>query len=360
MFYLIINFCRRRGPLVLTVGLFMWFWLSWVFSNPPTLISALKLSPQDAVTEVKLNGHVSARHTVLASPKIIGNIVEMRVSAGDHVTQGQVLAILRSSADSLEADRLARNQLSLAQAQLHNLDTDGLMSNQTLIKQPVTATLAVAKQTLATLQSTNTLVPLRSPITGIVTQQHQDVGDIAIPGQAVLTLAQSQHIEVLAPLTGVNSDGVKLQQSAHIRLETYPGQVFEGRVTRLDNPDHPQWVGVQLTANTEPRLLLGDDGHITVETNRHHQTLVIPLSSLVTQPTTVLNANNVTPQHASVYKLERDRAVLQPIDYHTLSDKQAMVLTGLSNGDWVVLDATKPVPNQTRLKPKAMATVPDL
>jgi RND family efflux transporter MFP subunit len=352
-----ISFCKRRWPLLLVVGLFAWLWLSWVFSNPPTLVSALKVVPQEAVTEVQLVGHVSARHTVLASPKGTGHITEVRVREGDYVTQGQVLAVLETTPDRLGTQRAAQDQLAVAQAHLQDVEEDAL-ANKALRMQSATATIAVAQQALATAQASHVQEIVHCPISGVVTQPPQPIGDIAIPGQALVSVAPTEALEIVAPLPSATmTQAIKLKQPAHIRLETYPGQVFEGRVTRLDQSDPPQWVAVQLDPSASPRVSVGLSSHVSVEVNRRHQALVVPLSSLVSTQLPLVTPSNATPlgplatQQASLYTLERDRAVLQTIQYQALSGQHAVVLSGLHSGDWVVLDASKPLPDQTRLQP---------
>ena len=160
------------------------------------------------------------------SPSIGGRIQKINVDVGARVSKGQVLA------------EMDQSTLLQAQVQLENLKTD-LQRYQTLY-----AAGGIAKQALDQLQTQvgaaqvsydnlleNTV--LRSPVTGTVTARNYDPGDLYGAKGAILTLMQIDRVKVQVNVSEEYFPKVKVGMPVEVRLDVYPDETFEGRVSLI-------------------------------------------------------------------------------------------------------------------------------
>lgn len=115
-----------------------------------------------------------------ASPRISGEILEVKVAEGDLVQAGQVIARLDDTA----------------------LPTGGNID----------------------------LTMVRSPISGLVIKKTAHAGEIGAAGQAVAMVVRPDALYITANIEETDLHKVKPGQAVDIRLDSVPGQVYTGRV----------------------------------------------------------------------------------------------------------------------------------
>jgi HlyD family secretion protein len=93
--------------------------------------------------------------------------------------------------------------------------------------------LAQARSALAMAQSRLKEASVISPIAGIVLRKNLEVGEIANPGVAILTLMNTREIWVRAYVPEEEIGRVKLGEGARVKVDAYPGRWFAGRVSEI-------------------------------------------------------------------------------------------------------------------------------
>ena len=149
-------------------------------------------------------------------------IEKIMVEVGDRVTAGQLLVQMEQS-NYLQA-KLQIENLKVDYNRIQTLYQSGGIAQQQLDQLKVQ--LDVTKETFENLEA-NTF--LKSPISGIVTQRNFDNGDLT-GGQPILQVQQLNPLKVSINIQEAYFPLVKQQMSASIRLESYPDEVFEGKV----------------------------------------------------------------------------------------------------------------------------------
>lgn len=174
-------------------------------SPPPPVrpVLSVVIAPQ-ATAVLGFTGTVEPRYRVGIGFRILGRLVSRMVEVGDRVAAGQVLAAIDPVALDL-AVRSAEAELFTARAQLAN--ASGVEERQRTLLAQGTATQAqfeAAQQAkdaaaaalrrleanLAKAQEQLGYAELRSEIDGVVTAIGAQVGQVASPGQAVVTVAR--------------------------------------------------------------------------------------------------------------------------------------------------------------------------
>jgi len=145
---------------------------------------------------------VRSRTVANIAPKVMARVLEVRVSAGDSVRQGDVLAVLddrdlKARAQQAQA-ALASVQAQAAQADADRRRAQALFRQQASTQQEldrvearaksVRAQVEQARDTLTEMQVSLGESSMRAPFDGVVAERFVDPGDMATPGRPVMVM----------------------------------------------------------------------------------------------------------------------------------------------------------------------------
>ena len=162
---------------------------------------------------------------MISSYQATMRIEKIMVEVGNYVTAGQLLVKMEET-NYLQA-KLQIENLKVDYGRIQALHQSGGVSKQQLDQLKVQ--LDVTQETFENLEK-NTF--LKSPISGIVTQRNFDNGDLS-GGQPILQVQQLNPLKVTINIQENYFPLMKQQMPASIRLESYPGEVFEGKVNLI-------------------------------------------------------------------------------------------------------------------------------
>jgi RND family efflux transporter MFP subunit len=158
---------------------------------------------------------------------------------GDRVRRGEVLARLRQDE--------FRDQVSDAEAGLRQAEADferasQLYENRSVSKAEYDAAYARyaagrARQSQAVISMSD--ATLRSPIDGVILRRAVEVGSLAGPSAAAFTVADTRVVKVVFGVPDVVVAGLELGETLAIQAEAIPGEVLEGRITRISPSADP-------------------------------------------------------------------------------------------------------------------------
>jgi HlyD family secretion protein len=158
----------------------------------------------------------------------------------------QVATALHQSQANLERDQAlevaASRNIDLAEANIKSAE----------------ASLAMAKIVL----DYTTLV---APFDGVVLVRQAELGEIAVPGTPVVTIADLDHVWLRAYINETDIGRVRLNSAATVTTDTFPGKKYQGRVTFISS-----------SAEFTPK---------TVETHAERVTLVYRVKIDIDNPT---------------------------------------------------------------------------
>jgi cobalt-zinc-cadmium efflux system membrane fusion protein len=191
--------------------------------------------------------------TAVVLPPLSGRLISLKVSLGDRVKKGQVLAVIDSPdlGQAYDDDDKARDTLKLADKNLerqegqHGIgaasdkDLDQAKSDRAQALAEYTRTQARLKMLGASADKSHLLVVAAS-MSGSITALSIAPGDmINDPTQAIMTIADLSTIWVTALVPEKDVKAVYKDQSADITLSAYPDKVLRGKVLFVSDVIEP-------------------------------------------------------------------------------------------------------------------------
>jgi RND family efflux transporter MFP subunit len=367
--------------------------------RPAAVSLAQKQSLSNAVT---LSGEFRPFQEVDVHAKVAGYIRVIRVDVGDHVRQGQIMAVLEvpelkaelQGSDaavrrSKDAVRRAKSDLQRAQS-VHDAahlnfsrlkdasaTRPGIIAQQELddaeakdkgaeaqvsadeaaqseADNQLDVAVASQKQYSAMADYTNIIAPFN----GVVTKRYADTGALVQAGTAsstqampVVRVAETDVLRLILPVPESAVPQVHLGSTVQVRVPAL-NRTFEGKVARfadaVDEETRTMHTEVDVK-NTNRSLVQGMYAEISLVLNHKDAALTVPLQAVVRNGSEatvlVVNAQN---------RLEERR-----IQLGLEGNDRVEVLSGLKEGDRVLIGSRSEFRVGDQVEPKPIAENPE-
>src|SRR5256714_7336490 len=145
------------------------------------------------------------------------------------------------------------------------------------------AKTAQAQQHLATLDAQLSYATIRSPITGIVTDQFQYEGEFASNGGKLVTIADTSSVIVKAPFADTVAAQLKMGDAATVVPTDTSAEEMRGQITLLSRSSDPtnRTVEVWVTLGNGARKLRANGAaQVTVFANSKSDAVIIPSAAV--------------------------------------------------------------------------------
>jgi multidrug efflux system membrane fusion protein len=310
-------------------------------------------------------GTVIAYNTVIVRSQIQGQITKINFTEGQAVKTGDLLAEIdprpyQAQLEQANANR-ARDeaQLTNAQANLKRYTTLGnqgwatpqLVETQTAQVAQLNAAIKADEAMISWAQTQLSYTQLTSPIDGVTGIRQIDIGNIIHPTDpnGLVVVTQVEPISVIFTLPETNLPQVQQHlANGTLKVEAYSQdntmKLDEGSIDFIDNEIVQTTGSVRLRANfpnKEHRLWPGElvNAWLLLDTRPNGLTVRAP-------------AVQQGPQGAYVYVINADSTVaVRPVKVAQVSGGQALIDSGLSAGEQVVVDG------QYKLQPGIHVTI---
>ena len=208
------------------------------------------------------------------------------------------------------------------------------------------AKTAQAEQHLATLDAQLGYATIRSPITGIVTDQYQYQGEFAAAGGKLVTIGDISSVIVKAPFADTVAAQLKVGDSAAVLPTDTSAEEMKGQITLLSRSSDPanRTVEVWVTlANGAGKLRANGAAQVTVFANSKSDAIVVPAAAVTLEAS---NADEGTVMVVDAQNIAHEKKVTVGI---RAADKIEIV-EGLQAGDTVVVEGNFALPDGTKVE----------
>jgi len=322
---------QARRWAALFVGL-LHFGLATAADALPTVVVA----PHAVAQGLSVDGVVEAVTQSTVAARVAGRIVELRVDAGQAVARGDVLVRI-DAREAGEAVAAARSQLVVAEAQYQRsrqLRGQNFISPAALdrARADYDAARAAAAQSAVGLDHAT----VTSPMAGIIARRHAEIGEMATPGQPLLTVYDPAALRIAATIPQHWLSAVRGVREAQVDFPALGRRLAASTVTLLPTADATTHVTVaRIALPVSDGLAPGMSARVTFVTGRVEKTAV-PLRAVVRRG-----------ELRAVYVLDGEALSLRQLRLGESYGDEVEVLAGLRAGEKVVTD---PVAAAIRLK----------
>jgi RND family efflux transporter MFP subunit len=337
------------------------------------------------------SGYVTARRRATVSSKVTGKVVEVLVEEGQAVRRGQVLARLddaqiRAGLDvaraQLEAARraAAEDQARLKEAQLTQARLQQLVKEQVVGRAEVdtanaaveslTARIELARQQVQVAESQVRAIEtdlvdmvVRAPFDGVAISKDAQPGEMVSPVSAgggftrtgICTIVDMSSLEIEVDVSESYINRVRPGQPVEAVLDAYPQWRIPAHViTTVPSADRQKAtvrVRIGFTKDDEGKLdprILPDMG-VKVSFFNEKEAPAAPAEPRLKlmMPTAAVRTEEGTTY---VFVMQGDRVERRAVKVGTAQGDQIEVLSGLSAGDRVVVEAPDTLVDGARVK----------
>ncbi|MBS1782076.1 MAG: efflux RND transporter periplasmic adaptor subunit [Bacteroidetes bacterium] len=299
--------------------------------------------------ELSLSGEVNFNENSVIKifPRGSGQVLESKVSLGDKVRRGQVLAVIRSAdvAGNYADLNSTTADVMIAKRQLDN--TEGLYQNGiaserefTEAKENYQKALSAKNKVVSAINingggnsNANGQYILTSPIDGYVVEKKINAGDFIRPdnGENLFTISDLKDVWVMANVYETDIPKVRQGYSVKVIPSAYGDKVLYGKIDQVSQVIDPQSKAMRVRIvlpNND--MLLKPDMFVRVVVSNVEGTraLCIPSKSLISQE---------GKNYVVIYNSKNDLKVSEVSVLHTVNN-QTFVGGGVEAGQWLVTD----------------------
>ena len=213
------------------------------------------------------------------------------------------------------------------------------------------ARTAQAQQRVANVDAQLSYATIRSPITGIVTDQFQYEGEFASSGGKLVTIADTSTVIVKAPFSDTAVAQLKAGDAVTVVPTDTSAEEMHGQITLLSRSSDPtnRTVEVWVTlGNGDGKLRANGAAQVTVFANSKNDAIVVPASAVTLETS---NANEGTVMVVDAENVAHETKVTIGIR----TPDKIEIVEGLQGGETVVVEGNYALPDGTKVEPQMNA-----
>jgi len=257
-----------------------------------------------------------------------GTIQQLRFNLGDHVNEGQVLAVMDTRLAQLDLQKAETNAAKLKRdLQNYTELLQGQAATQEKVNEVRQNYLDAANQ-VSQVKKQIADAAIKAPTSGTISEKPVEQGVFANAGTQIATIVNLSQAKVELNLTEAEVYQVKPGQQVKITTDVYPGQVFNGKISFISpQADVTHNYKIEIMADNKESALLRSGTFVYADFSRKSQQriLLIPREALTE-----------SVKDASVYVVENNIVRQKPIKTGIEVNSMIQVVGGLNAGEVVV------------------------
>ncbi len=258
--------------------------------------------------------------------KIPERVTGINSQVGEAVRAGQVLIVLDKNGTS---SQFYQTEANLNNAKRNLNRAKSLYDEGAIALQSLDAARTQYEVSKANFESARSAVELTTPIAGVVTALNVSKGDLATPGNVLMTIAKIDHMKVTFNIDENDVPNLAIGEKVQVYDETNANAKIEGRIVQLSKSADTRSRSFEIKAlfpNTAAKWFKpGMFGKVDVNFSTRKETLVIP--------NTAIQSDGITSR---VFVERNGQAFEQAITVGETDGQQTEVLGGLNLHDTVV------------------------
>jgi len=210
------------------------------------------------------------------------------------------------------------------------------------------ARTAQAQQRVATLDAQLSYATIRSPITGVVTDQFQYEGEFASTGGKLVSIADTSTVIVKAPFSDTAVAQLKTGDTATVLPTDTSAEEMHGQVTLLSRASDPTNRSVEVwvtLGNGDGKLRANGAAQVTIAANAKDDAIVVPTSAVTLETSDATEGTVMVVDDQSVAHETKVTIGIRTPD-------KIEIVEGLKGGETVVVEGNYALPDGTKVEPQ--------
>ena len=320
------------------------------------VLEARDLQAQRAEAVAALNEARANERSVVTGAIPKTNAEDQKALSDARAKVNNARATFERRGELFERGGISKKELEASQLDLTTAEDELRLQEQTVALRtrslnPNDRTLAAARtaqaqQRVASLDAQLSYATIRSPITGIVTDQFQYEGEFASAGGKLVTIADSSTVIVKAPFSDTAVAELKTGDAASVVPTDTSAEEMHGQITLLSQSSDPtnRTVEVWVTlGNGDGKLRPNGAAQVTVFANSKNDAIVLPASAVT------LESSNATEGTVMVVD-EQNVAHETKVTTGIRTADKIEIVEGLKGGETVVIEGNYALPDGTKVE----------
>lgn len=313
----------------------------------PVAVTVTKVSNQNVSGSLELPATLEPSKQADISTTTSGKISSLRIVLGSTVSAGQLIGTIDTRQHQINL-KDAKEALIKAQRD-YQLNKELFEGNA--------GTAQSVKEAERTLESARTKVSqagqqlrdtgIKAPISGVITAKTAEVGEYANPGTALATVVDIYNLKAVVFVSEKDVYRLKLNQTAVVTADVLQRKNFDGKVNFISPVgDENHNYRVELAVNNKLAVLkAGTYIKVNFNLGKEAAALQIPKIALVEGT-----------KNPFVYIVNADKAEVKKITIGREFGEQVEVLSGLEEGEEVVVSGQINLTGGSKIKKTAVNT----
>ena len=320
--------------------------VSTKYCIPDSLMSQITLDTirsRPVIQELNLIGNVTYNQdkVVKLYPMVSGNVLDVKVTLGDHVEKGQILALVRSGEIAGAENDIVTAQANLAVSEKNLAATESMYKSGISSEKDYLASVKETEKARSELNRVSTVLSIyggsqsnyiiKSPISGYVVEKFINPGMQIRPDNStnLFTISDLRQVWVLANVYESDISSIRVGEKANVTSISYPDKIFAGYIDKIYNmldPDN-KTMKVRIQLDNKDNLLKPEMfANVIFQQVQDSSMLAVPSKSIVFDQ----NKNWVL-----IYHSKCDVQVKQ-VDIVKSTSQYTYILSGVKPGEIVI------------------------
>ena len=277
-----------------------------------------------------------------------GKVTEIRKELGDFVSTADTLAFIDDviqQSNYNQAKSLVNSAYNNLQIAKLNLESDELLfknndisklayDNSVLAVKTAEANHLSALANLERMKKSFEDTKIKSPINGIISRKNFDIGSMISPGMNLYRIVDISRMKVKVGISQELINYISAGSDVKLTISAINGLVVSGKVERI-SPQAIENTGafpveIIVPNSGKNEIKAGMTAKVEIYFKDSEKGIIIPEYALV-------NKNG----DSYVYKISGGKALLQPVKLNTIIGSDAIISSGVNEGDTVVVVGMK-------------------
>ncbi len=297
-------------------------------------------------TDESAVGTIRAVHETEVASKLLAKVIQVNVTAGQHVKAGDILARLddtdlqaklKQTQAELESAQAARAQAEIEYNRIKELHDSGRAAQiefdraSTALK-AAQAEVDRAEQAQREAEAVLDYATIKAPISGVVVDKQVEEGDTAKPGEVLLTLYDPTRMQLVARVRESLAHRLDVGQSVNVRIDALR-KTCQGTVSEIvpEAESASRSFSVKVTGPCPAGIYSGMFGRMYIPLGTQ-KVLVIPKSA-------IRHVGQLDLIDVVVSREGKDMRERRVIELGKTIDDSVEVLAGLAPGERVAVPA---------------------